>query len=132
MAIRRKYRLHFTVLAWLLIAAIVALTVQPMHLHLQHVSSDISVIHDHVMDLHLGNDSIDPSGHDDSAVFSVTPDVMLKKVDDNFLFAVLFVCLITLVSRVAVHCKKRPRSTSDRAGRSLFSISPPLRAPPLH
>ena len=75
----RRYHLQLRGIGWLLIAAVFALTVQPVHFHLQHIDDASSPIHEHAIDLHIAIDNIAPDSHKDGAVFPVTPDVMLKK-----------------------------------------------------
>ena len=74
MHIGRKHNLQFRAIGWLLIAAVFALTVQPVHAHLQHIDDASSLVHEHAIDLHFAVDNIVPTNHEDGAVFPVTPD----------------------------------------------------------
>jgi hypothetical protein len=130
MYIGRKYQLQFKAIGWLLIAAVFALTAQPMHVHLQHIDDASSLAHEHAIDLHFAVDNITPADHEDGAVFPVTPDVMLKKLGDNLLLAAIIVCLSIFLLSVAYTYKQRPTIRFIQLKPGWFSIAPPLRAPP--
>ncbi len=130
MCIGRKYHLQPRVIAWLLIAAVFALTVQPIHVHLQHIDNASSVVHEHAIDLHIAVDNIVPDNHEDGTVFPVTPDVMLKKLSDNPLLAAIIVSLSIFLFGVAYTNKQRPTIRFIQLKPVRFSIAPPLRAPP--
>jgi len=126
----RRYHLQLRVIGWLLIAAVFALTVQPVHFHLQHIDDASSLIHEHAIDLHIAIDNIAPDSHEDGAIFPVTPDVMLKKIGDNPLLSVIIVWLTIFLLSVAYSNKPRPATRFILLKRRWFSIAPPLRAPP--
>ena len=63
---------------WLLIAALLVLTIQPMHVHLEHADDASPQDHEHVIDLHFSSDSFTSNDHKDT-IFPVTPEGMLKK-----------------------------------------------------
>jgi hypothetical protein len=127
---RSTYRLSLNVISWLLIGALLALTVLPMHVHLQHVGDTDSFFHEHVADLHLVVENIDSPDHGGEAVFSATPDGLLKKLGDTSLLTAILVCLgILLLSRVpAVTPGPVSSPLPPMSGR--FTLAPPLRAPP--
>jgi len=128
--IGRKHHLQFKAIGWLLIAAVFALTVRPMHVHLQHIEDASSLTHEHAIDLHFAVDNIGPIHHGHAAVFPATPDVMLKKLGDNPLLAALFVCLSIVLLGVAFENKQRPTISFIQPRPGWFFIAPPLRAPP--
>ncbi len=130
MHIGRKYHLQFKTIGWLLIAAVFALTVQPMHVHLQHIDDASSLTHEHVIDLHFAVDTITPTHHEHAAVFPVIPDVMQKKLGDNPLLAAFFVCLSILLLSVVIANRQRPTIRFIPSKPGWFFIAPPLRAPP--
>lgn len=131
MHIARKTHLQFKVIGWLLIAAVLVLTVQPMHIHLQHIDNVSAQVHEHAIDLHFSIDNIVSADHKDAAVFPVTPDVMLKKLGDNPLLAAILVCLLILLLTAATLVGQRPVIRFLRPASGRYSIAPPLRAPPL-
>ena len=126
----RRYHLQLRGIGWLLIAAVFALTVQPVHVHLQHIDDASSPVHEHAIDLHIAIDNIAPGSHEDGAVFPLTPDVMLKKIGDNPLLAAIIVCLTIFLLSVAYTDKQRPSIRFILLKPRWFSIAPPLRAPP--
>ena len=130
MYIGRKYILQFKAVGWLLIAAVFALTVRPMHVHLQHIDHASSLTPEHAIDLHFAVDKFAPTDHEHAAVFPVTPDAMLKKLGDNPLLAAIFVCLSIMLLSVAFADKQRPTISFIQPRPGWFFVAPPLRAPP--
>jgi len=130
MYLGRKSHLQFRGIGWLLVASLFVTTVQPMHVHLKHVDDSSSLVHEHVIDLHSAVDNITFAGHEDSAVFPVIPDVMLKKSADNPLLVAIIVYLTFLLLRVAYIRKKQPAIYLIKPKTGWFSIAPPLRGPP--
>ena len=128
----RKHHLRFKAIGWLLIAALFALTVRPMHVHLQHIDHASSLTHEHAIDLHFAVDSIAPTQHEHAAVFPAIADAMLKKLGDNPLLAALFVCLSIVLLGVAFANKQRPTISFLQLRPGWSFIAPPLRAPPSH
>jgi len=125
-----EFHLQRKAICWLLIAAVFALTVQPMHIHLQHIDDTASLTHRHVIDLHFTVDNLDPANHKDAAVFAVAPDVMLKKLGDNSMPAAIFVCLSILLLSIAYTIKQRSTISFKRPKPGWYFLAPPLRAPP--
>ena len=116
-------------IGWLLIAALVVLTVQPVHVHLEHKDAASAQDHEHVIDLHFSHDNVTSADHND-AVFPVTQEGMLKQYIDNPLLAAILICLLFLLPGVV--CTGRQRLIIFRVlpGSGWYSIAPPLRAPP--
>ncbi len=127
----RNHNLLFRIIAWSLVTAVFALTVQPLHVHLQHTDDASSVIHDHVVDLHAEVDNIAPAGEEEGTVFPVTPDVLLKKLGDNLLTAAIIVSLYVILFSIAYTNSRRPTVLVIQPAPRWFCIAPPLRAPPL-
>ena len=127
---RRHCKLRSRAIDWLLIAALIVLTVQPMHVHLEHTDDASVQDHEHVIDLHFSADNVTSDHHND-AIFPATPEGMLKKSGDNPLLAVLFLCLLFLLLGIPFTNRQRliPLHNLPRSG--WYSITPPLRAPPL-
>ena len=126
----RKNHLHLKAIGWLLVTAVFALTVQPLHVHLHHVDDASSLIHEHAVDLHLEVDNIAPDHHEGAVVFSVTPDVVLKKLSDNPLLAAICLYLSVLLLSIGFSDTRRPAIRFNRPKPGRFYIAPPLRAPP--
>ena len=103
---RRHCKLRSRAIGWLLIAALIVLTVQPMHVHLEHADDASAQNHEHVIDLHFSADNVTSADHND-AVFPVTPEGMLKNSGDNLLLAAIFICLSFLLLRVAYTSRQR-------------------------
>jgi hypothetical protein len=128
--IGRKYRVQVRAIGWLLIAALFALTVRPMHVHLQHIDHASSLTHEHAIDLHFTVDEFTPADHEHAAVFPATPDVMLKKFSDNPLLAAILVYLSILLLSVAFANRQPPTIRFIQPKPGWFLVAPPLRAPP--
>jgi disulfide bond formation protein DsbB len=122
----------FKAISWLLMAALVLLTLQPIHVHVQHVDDPAASIHHHAIDLHFSVDNIVASDHQDAAVFQVTPDATVKQLGDNSLLAAMLISLLILFLSTAPGRRQRLANSflPPRSG-GYFSIAPPLRAPPL-
>ena len=129
MNIGQKDRSQVRFIGWLLIAALFVLTVQPMHVHLEHNDAASAQDHEHVIDLHFSADNVTSADHND-AVFPVTPEGMLKKSGDNFLLAAIIICLSFLLLGVAYTRRQRLIVSHILPRSSWYSIAPPLRAPP--
>ena len=130
MYIGQKYQRQSKTIGWLLIAAVFALTVRPMHVHLQHIDHASSLTHEHTIDLHFAVDHFAPTTHEHAAVFPAIPDVMLKKFGDNPLLAAIVVCLLFLLLSIAFANGNPPTVSLIRPTPGRFFLTPPLRAPP--
>ena len=126
---RRHCKLRSRAIGWLLIAALIVLTVQPMHVHLEHADDASAQNHEHVIDLHFSADNVTSADHND-AVFPVTPEGMLKKFGDNPLLAVLFLCLSFLLLGIPFTSRQRLITLHILPRPGWYCITPPLRAPP--
>lgn len=129
MCIVQKGRSQARLIGWLLIAALFALTAQPIHAHLEHKDAVSEKDHEHVIDLHFSADNVASFDHND-AVFPLNPEGMLKQASNNPLLATILISLSFLLLGVA--CTVRQRRTIVRIlpRSSWYSIVPPLRAPP--
>lgn len=127
---RRKQR-QARLVSGLLVLAVFMLTIQPMHVHLQHADHPAAPVHDHDIGLHHVIDDIASTDHLYHGILSLTPDVMLKHVGDYPLLTAIIVCLAILLPAIKREIRQRPtiRPTRRKPGR--FSLIPPLRAPPV-
>lgn len=129
MHIGQKDRSQVRFIGWLLIAALFVLTVQPMHVHLEHDDAASAQDHEHVIDLHFSADNVTSVDHNDT-VFPVTPEGMLKQSSDNPLLAAILICLSFLLLGVAYASRQRLFIFHILPRPGWYSIAPPLRAPP--
>lgn len=129
MHIGQKDRSQVRFIGWLLITALFVLTVQPVHVHLEHKVTASAQDHEHVIDLHFSADNVASTDHND-AVFPVTQEGMLKKSGDNPLLAAILVCLSFLLLDVAYTNRQRLIIFRILPRPGWYSIAPPLRAPP--
>lgn len=125
----KKNRSQVRFIGWVLIAALFVLTVQPVHVHLEHKVTASAQDHEHVIDLHFSADNVASTDHND-AIFPVTQEGMLKKSGDNTLLAAIIVCLSFLLLAVAFTGRQRLIIFRILPGSGWYSIAPPLRAPP--
>lgn len=130
----RKLINDYKSISWLLIAALLILTLLPAHYHLHHASNvDFNdSAHTHMVDLHVLANTPDNAHHDSrEASFTAAPDGIIKKQNSAFAFffilAVFLIFLPILYSRKHVHSVSRDISPA----RTPFYLCPPLRAPPL-
>ena len=129
MRIGHRNRSQVRLIGWLLVAALFVLTVQPMHVHLEHLDAVSGQDHDHVIGLHFSADNVAPPNHND-AVFPLTPEGLLKKSGDHPLIAVILVYLSLLLLSAACCSRLRQIILRILPASSWYSIAPPLRAPP--
>lgn len=118
---------------WLLVVSVLLITLMPAHYHLNHLFSGNPTSHDHVVDFHLIADKTDQSHHgEETTVFTVNPDGIVKKSNPEFspfiLLAILLVILPIPNKRIRTHLDYYTASLKQ----SYHHFSPPLRAPPLH
>ena len=126
----RKVRIHCPSIAWLMVAAVLALTLAPHHYHLHHGSASDAVAHEHTIDLHLLSDINDEAHHDEAIVFELTPDGLLKPLSDNPLNLLLSAFLLALLPLVDSGIRHRLQRKATRLRQAFYQLSPPLRAPP--
>jgi hypothetical protein len=118
-------------ISWLLVVAVLGITLLPAHYHLHHLHSDDATAHTHTIDLHVIADKADQSHHDDASIFSATPDVVVKKTNPEFspyiILAILLVLLPTYTNLLRIKADH-----GDLGLKRLYPyFSPLLRAPPL-
>ena len=116
---------------WLLIMAVVVLSLLPAHMHLHHVDGAPSATHEHAIDIHLAGEKIDPDHHDDAMVLSATPDVLVKNLNDNPLLAAIWFGFVLFLVVILFQQRLRPL-VSISLQHFYPHFSPPLRAPPQH
>ena len=129
MHIRQKDRSQVRLTGWLLITALFLLTVQPVHVHLEHKVTASAQDHEHVIDLHFTADNVASTGPND-AVFPVTREGMLKKSGVNPLLTAILVCLSFLLPGFVYINRQRQIIFRILPRSGWYSIAPPLRAPP--
>lgn len=119
-------------LSWMLVAALMLLTLVPYHVHLHHdakSTDDPAAVHGHVTDLHI---LVVPNGsdhHEASHTLEPTPDMTFKQTDMQLpVFAAVLVLSLLLPSIGSVI--RPPAVTARRLPRFNRHTTPPLRAPP--
>lgn len=118
--------------SWILVAALLMLTLVPFHYHLHHddqALSDASGVPNHVTDIHILGDN-DSDHHEGSHTLEPTPDIALKQSGVPLpVFAALLVLsvLLPLVTGLSV---KPAAVFAQRLPRFHRHNTPPLRAPP--
>lgn len=121
-------------IAWVLIVTVFTLLLLPVQIHIYH---DVeSVNHDvHAIDYHMmlaGVDDAEHFSHGDTHVLETAADVIVKQTVDNLFKAAIFVVLLLLVSlQIFSYYQQRFYSLHFRY-QKYYSLSPPLRAPPLY
>ena len=125
----QKNRSQVRFIGWLLITALFVLTVQPVHVHLEHKVTASAQDHEHVIDLHFSADNVASTDHKDT-VFPVTHEGMLKKSGDNSMLVAILVCLLFLLPGVVYTGMQRFNIFRVLPRSGWYSIAPPLRAPP--
>lgn len=125
-----KHNLRYKSVAWVVIAAVLALTVIPVHLHFHHVDEGAALHHE--VDLHVEAGLSDHSHHDETHILKASPDTLAKLFDHAAkIFAPLaFLVLLLPVAYVGHSVWRRAAPAQTR--NSYHYLIPHLRAPPRH
>ncbi|HEY9198278.1 MAG TPA: hypothetical protein VIR60_02855 [Gammaproteobacteria bacterium] len=120
-------------ISWILVVALLLLTLVPFHYHLHHADqppSDAASVPAHVTDIHILGGSNESDHHDGTHTLEPTPDIALKQNGVHLpLFAALLV-LSVLLPLVAGLSLKPAAVSAQRLPRFHRHNTPPLRAPP--
>lgn len=130
MSIWRKQAInHKSAVSWLLVAAILFITVLPARFHFHHQNTENTVTHEHLVDLHLStNETLQT--HEEEGAVTFTLSSLDKKSNPTFsplaLFSILFVLFPLIKSKAGI----RQNVIHFRYKHLFYFLSPPLRAPP--
>jgi hypothetical protein len=117
---------------WLLVAAIILITLLPAHYHLHHLTHSDSATHAHTTDLHLLMKAVDQSHHDENTQsFSAVPDGITKKTDSAFFPLIFIVICLALLLPLIFRINRLLDYSTIGLKKIHYHLSPPLRAPPL-
>ncbi len=132
MAVWRAMIHKYRKISWLLVCAVLSLTLFPAHLHLHH-DQDLhsnSSTHEHVLDVHMATAQLDEEHHEDATVIDTVANVLVKKLQDNPLTPyILFIFIWAFTTTRQVRSYLRLKIVHFFAHFQAFT--PPLRAPPL-
>ena len=126
----RKMRCRCLSIVWLMVVAVLMLTLAPHHYHLHHDTAPGSLSHQHSIDLHLLSDAHDEAHHDEAIAFEATPDGLVKPFGDKPLNILLTVFLLALLPIVDSRTRHPSFRTATSLGHAFYHLTPPLRAPP--
>ena len=137
----RHYIYKYKSVAWLLMAAILWLTVLPAHYHMHHEVSEHHTHHEvnehhahheNVIDFHTAIEQPDPAHHGEGVqAFAATPDGIIKKASTELPPVFLLVLLLILLPILAYRRFIRLGFTLIGPKQRCLHFSPPLRAPPI-
>lgn len=133
----RKQISNYKSVSWLLVAAILLVSVLPAHYHLHHLVGITSADHTHATDLHLSADKPGQSHHNDgTTIINVAPSGLLSKWDGDsnkpdITPLVILVSFLALFSFFNIKQNSRPYQATTSSKQIFYRFSPPLRAPPL-
>lgn len=128
-------------ISWLLIGAVLMVTILPAHYHLHHLYNDdmhsvgtsiSATTHAHVIDLHLLTDTTAQSHHEDEASIAASPDTMVKKINPVFSPIILLAIVLALLPILTRKIIIQPDIRNSGYKKHYPYFSPLLRAPPLH
>jgi len=125
----RKMILRHKKISWLLVLAMLALILFPVHMHLHHDQEALSTLHEHKIDVHVNTNQIDQGHHDEATVIDTASDLLKNRLDDNLLvpFILLTFILVIVVGRQVT---RYYRFNHIHFFEHINHITPPLRAPP--
>jgi hypothetical protein len=137
----RKLILLKKSVSWIVLTAVVMLSLFPAHMHLHHdddglASSHVSAMapesHDHTSTIHAVSDTTGHSGHDDVTVLPATSDTLIKKVNVNPIIFAILIGIFVFLTITSASQRFRQQILSIPPRKIYICLSPPLRAPPLH
>ena len=128
--------------SWMLIAAILLVTILPAHYHLHHLYSDdmhnadagiTPASHAHTMDLHLLTDTAGQSHHEEDVTsIAASPDTVINKSAPLFSPIILLAVILALLPSLSKPVFIQPANRNIGFKKLYLYFSPLLRAPPLH
>ena len=119
-------------IGWLLVLAVLLITLLPAHYHLHHLYSTATATHAHVIDLHLTIDEVGDSHHDEAASIASSPDGIVKKSTAAFPLFIALAIVLTILPILKTRTLIHPAHKNTALQQSYPHFTPPLRAPPLH
>ena len=112
---------------------VIALLVLPVQIHIHH-DLDMHGHNDHAVDYHMVLDDIDDAEHfneGDTHVIETSSDFITKQSSDNlFKFAAVVVLFLVMSLQLFSYYQRRYQPVILNY-QKYYSLSPPLRAPPL-
>jgi len=124
-------------ISWLLVIAVVLLSVLPSQMHLHHENAEQGHGHGHatehgkhVLDIHTISNLSDHNEHDNVTVMSATPDSLVKKVSAAPVLVATLIGFFIFLIIAASYCKPIQRSR-HYLRHFYLNFRPPLRAPPI-
>ena len=145
MFVWRKKISRYRSTCWILIAAVFALTVFPVHLHYHYQSDSHPVVrdthhdpapahiaedHGHQADLHALSGASFDEDHSTVHVFKASPDVLARKLNNDPGSVLLFILILFLVPVFSRQTPTGPMATVPFVFKTTKQLTPPLRAPP--
>lgn len=116
---------------WLLIAALLLLTLVPFHYHLHHAALDTLAAYDHhVIDMHIIGDDHPADHYQDSHTLDPASDYVFKSNGVQRLLLAIALTLYVFLPLQAQVFLKRLLAQTERLPRVNRRNIPPLRAPP--
>jgi hypothetical protein len=133
MSFLKNKRLHQKPIAWSLVVAFLLLTLLPIQIHIYH-DLESGSHDDHAIDYHMMMDDTEDVDHfslSDTHVIETTSDFVVKQTADNQFKVAVFVIFFLLVPLLTFSYYQRYFHTLHFHYQKYYSLSPPLRAPPL-
>lgn len=119
-------------ISWLLVLAVLLVTLLPAHYHLHHLYSADTATHGHVIDLHLAIDEMGDSHHDEAGSIASSPDGIVKKSNAAFPLFIALAIVLAILPILTTRTIIRPVHKNAGLKQSYPYFSPLLRAPPLY
>jgi hypothetical protein len=119
--------------SYLLITALLVLTLFPFHFHMHHaddMASHGSDTYSHTIDVHVYADVSDVEHHGDGHAIEPTTYTTLKISTLQLPLFITAFAILTLLLPVTQHVRFRLGSVNCRISRYFRYSNPPLRAPP--
>ena len=131
MSALRKLAIKYKTAYWVLIAAILLISLVPSHYHLHHTCATESTNQIQTIGFHLTSGTIDHSHNDvDTTIIKSTPDTRVQDTDSAHMLVALLTVFLVLLVLVNLRVSIRTHFNSIALKQILYYLSPPLRAPP--
>jgi hypothetical protein len=118
-------------ICWLVVAAILLITLMPAHYHLHHLVQTGTTTHEHATDLHFAMNKADQAHHDENTYsFAAVPDGITKKTASAFIIFTFFTILLALLPFLNFRTARLQNYGGTSLKKNIYHFYPPLRAPP--
>ena len=127
----RKLAIKYKTAYWVLVAAILLITLVPAHYHLHHSSNTELTNQLQTIDFHLTSGAVDHSHNDvDTTIIKSTPDTRVQDTNSAHILVALLTVFLILLVLANLRTSIKSHFGNIALKQILYYLAPPLRAPP--